>query len=30
MGEAFAQLKRVVREDGVASVVFADKETDGW
>lgn len=30
MYEAFAQLKRVIREDGVASVVFAHKDTDRW
>ena len=30
MYEAFAQLKRVIREDGVASVIFAHKDTDRW
>jgi adenine-specific DNA methylase len=30
MFEAFAQMKRVIREDGVASVVFAHKDTDRW
>jgi len=30
MYEAFAQMKRVIREDGVASVVFAHKDTDRW
>jgi putative DNA methylase len=30
MYEAFAQMKRVIREDGVASIVFAHKETDRW
>ncbi|GIW52366.1 MAG: DNA methylase [Nitrospiraceae bacterium] len=30
MREAFGQMKRAIREDGVASVVFAHKETDRW
>ena len=30
MYEAFFQMKRVIREDGVASVVFAHKDTDRW
>lgn len=30
MYEAFAQMRRVIREDGVASVVFAHKDTDRW
>jgi len=30
MYEAFAQMKRVIRKDGVASVVFAHKDTDPW
>jgi putative DNA methylase len=30
MKEAFSQMKRIVREDGVGSVVFAHKETDRW
>jgi adenine-specific DNA methylase len=30
MKEAFSQIKRIIREDGVASVVFAHKETDRW
>lgn len=30
MYEAFAQMKRVIREDGIASVVFAHKDTDRW
>ncbi|MCI0658780.1 MAG: DUF1156 domain-containing protein, partial [Acidobacteria bacterium] len=30
MQEAFGQLKRVIREDGIASVVFAHKQTDRW
>lgn len=30
MYEAFAQMKRVIREDGVASVIFAHKDTDRW
>jgi putative DNA methylase len=30
MHEAFTQMKRVIREDGVASVVFAHKDTDRW
>jgi putative DNA methylase len=30
MCEAFAQMKRVIREEGVASVVFAHKDTDRW
>jgi hypothetical protein len=30
MYEAFARMKRVICEDGVASVVFAHKDTDRW
>jgi adenine-specific DNA methylase len=30
MSEAFTQMKRIIREDGVASFVFAHKETDRW
>ncbi len=30
MKEAFGQMKRTIREDGVASVVFAHKDTDRW
>lgn len=30
MYKAFVQMKRVIREDGVASVVFAHKDTDRW
>ena len=30
MKEAFGQMKQIIREDGVASVVFAHKETDRW
>ena len=30
MAQAFLDGKRVVREDGVASVVFAHKTTEGW
>ncbi|MDD5453214.1 MAG: DUF1156 domain-containing protein [Candidatus Bipolaricaulis sp.] len=30
MHEAFVQMKRVIREDGVASVIFAHKDTDRW
>lgn len=30
MYEAFTQLKHVIKEDGIASVVFAHKETDRW
>lgn len=30
MYEAFVQMKRVIREEGVASVVFAHKDTDRW
>ncbi len=30
MKEAFGQMKRIIREDGVGSVVFAHKETDRW
>ena len=30
MAEAFSEGKRVVREDGIASVVFAHKTTEGW
>ena len=30
MSEAFAEGRRVLREDGIASVVFAHKTTEGW
>lgn len=30
MRKAFGQMKKAIREDGVASVVFAHKETDRW
>ncbi len=30
MAQAFAEGRRVLREDGVASVVFAHKTTEGW
>jgi adenine-specific DNA methylase/REP element-mobilizing transposase RayT len=30
MAKAFAEGRRVLREDGVASVVFAHKTTEGW
>jgi adenine-specific DNA methylase len=30
MRQAFAQMKRIIREDGVAAFVFAHKETDRW
>ena len=30
MGHAFAEGRRVLREDGVGSVVFAHKTTEGW
>lgn len=30
MREAFARMKATIREDGVAAVVFAHKETDRW
>lgn len=30
MKEAFGQMKRIIREDGIGSVVFAHKETDRW
>lgn len=30
MGEAFAEGRRILREDGVGSVVFAHKTTEGW
>lgn len=30
MYEAFAQMKRVIREDGIGSVIFAHKDTDRW
>jgi putative DNA methylase len=30
MAESFSEGKRVTREDGVASVVFAHKTTEGW
>ena len=30
MGEAFAEGRRVLNEDGVGSVVFAHKTTEGW
>ncbi len=30
MGQAFAEGRRVTREDGIGSVVFAHKTTEGW
>ncbi len=30
MGDAFAEGRRVLREDGIGSVVFAHKTTEGW
>lgn len=30
MGEAFAEGRRILREDGIGSVVFAHKTTEGW
>ena len=30
MGEAFAEGRRVLREDGIGSVIFAHKTTEGW
>jgi adenine-specific DNA methylase len=30
MHEAFAQMKKTIKEDGIASVVFAHKDTDRW
>lgn len=30
MYDAFVQMKRVIHEDGVASVIFAHKDTDRW
>ena len=30
MGDAFAEGRRVLKDDGIASVVFAHKRTDGW
>lgn len=30
MSQAFAEGRRVVRDDGIASVVFAHKTTEGW
>ena len=30
MKRAFAEGKRVLREDGVGTVVFAHKTTEGW
>src|SRR6266849_2974963 len=30
MAKAFAEGRRVLREDGVGSVVFAHKTTEGW
>ncbi len=30
MRDAFGQMKRTIREDGIASVVFAHKDTDRW
>jgi len=30
MHEAFMQMRKTIKEDGVASVVFAHKETDRW
>ena len=30
MGDAFAEGRRVLREDGIGSIVFAHKTTEGW
>jgi len=30
MAEAFSQIKKVIRDDGVGAVVFAHKDTDRW
>ncbi len=30
MGEAFGEGRRILREDGIGSVVFAHKTTEGW
>ena len=30
MGEAFAEGRRILKEDGIGSVVFAHKTTEGW
>jgi len=30
MGKAFAEGRRILREDGIGSVVFAHKTTEGW
>lgn len=30
MGQAFAEGRRITREDGIGSVVFAHKTTEGW
>ncbi|NCO53716.1 MAG: DUF1156 domain-containing protein, partial [Deltaproteobacteria bacterium] len=30
MGKAFTECRRVLREDGIGSVVFAHKTTEGW
>ena len=30
MGKAFAQGRRILKEDGIGSVVFAHKTTEGW
>ena len=30
MGEAFTEGRRVLREDGIGSVIFAHKTTEGW
>ena len=30
MGEAFAEGRRVLRDDGIGSVIFAHKTTEGW
>ena len=30
MGDAFAEGRRILRDDGVGSVVFAHKTTEGW
>jgi adenine-specific DNA methylase len=30
MGKAFAEGRRILREDGVGSVIFAHKTTEGW
>ena len=30
MGQAFAEGRRILRDDGIGSVVFAHKTTEGW